>query len=103
MLIRITPDKQIQIEEPDNFKGFKVVSAYSKSAKDQISLALQGIGELLDDEHALINAQAFSQHLKRDQDSLWMSQFTSMIESAKKYGWINENPLRIKAHIQFSE
>lgn len=101
MFVKLYADHSVKLEEPANFRAFKLVVTGNPSILETARKALAGVAELPDDKTAWISEAA----LRRigPQDSEWQQNLSAMIEKAKPHGWIDEQRKAIKAHIEWQE
>ena len=93
MIISVKPSGQVSLDEADNFRGFKVVSALSDKAK--LGEALKVAGRY-DGEHAWISKAWLVQH--GGKDASWRTEFDKMCAFAQSKGWIENDAIR--AHVE---
>jgi hypothetical protein len=95
MIIAVSSSGQVSLDEADNFRGFKVVSALSDKAK--LGDALKAAGRY-DGEHAWINKSWLVQHGAKTAG--WQSEFDKMCAFAQSKGWIENDAIR--AHVEMA-
>jgi hypothetical protein len=98
MIIHVTKDFAVALEEPQDFKNFKLVIAAPGSDAARLSTALDGIATLDPEGHAWVS-EAWLR--RRDSAAAWQDGLTAMIGVAKKYGWVDEEKQAIRAHIEW--
>lgn len=101
MFVKVFADHSITLEEPENFRAFKLVVTGNPSVLGTVRKALEGVAELPDEKTAWVSEAA----LRRagPQDDAWQKNLSAMIEKAKPHGWIDEQRKAIKAHIEWQE
>ena len=102
MEILVKDDLTIEIGDPLNFRKFSLKVAYPASAAEPVADACKGLATLAEDNHAWVDAQRLLDWPGLRDDPQWGDGLRAMIEKARPYGWIAENPLRIKAHIDWA-
>ena len=102
MLIRLTTDKRVLLEERDNFRAFKLVVEGRREDLDPVRRALAGTAELPDADTAWVLEKALRQWPEVAQDTEWQAALTGMIDKARSHGWIDETRGAIKAHVEWS-
>jgi hypothetical protein len=102
MLVKVTADRRVVLEERDNFRAFKLVVEGSGQDLDAIRRALQGTAELVDADTAWISEAALRRRPEVAQDATWQQSLGVMIEKAKPHGWIDDKRKAIKAHIEWA-
>jgi hypothetical protein len=98
MIIHVTKDFAVALEEPQDFKNFKLVIEAPGSDAARLSTALDGIATLDPEGHAWVR-EAWLR--RRDSAAAWQDGLTAMIGVAKKYGWVDEEKHAIRAHIEW--
>jgi hypothetical protein len=91
MIIKITAAGAATLEDADNFKAFKVVSAAAPAA------AFAAVGRL-DGDHVWVNPAWLKAHGRSD-DSDWLTGLEKMLNYAKGAGWLDERGA-VRAHIE---
>lgn len=104
MIIHISAAGNRSLEQADDFKAFKVVAESKSIDKPVLAKALEGIGSLTDDAtHAWIDPDAFIALEGKGRGDQWMSSFNSMLEGAKKYGFVDSESGAVRAHVEFAQ
>jgi len=98
MFIHVTKDFAVALEEPQDFKKFKLVIDAPGSDAARLSTALDGVATLDPEGHAWVS-EAWLR--SRDNAAPWQDGLTAMIGVAKKYGWVDEGKKAIRAHIEW--
>jgi len=91
MFIKIPAVGAATLEDADNFKAFKVVSAAAPAS------AFAGIGRL-DGDHVWVDI-AWLKANGRSDDSNWLAGLDKMLNYAKRSGWLDETGA-VRAHIE---
>lgn len=99
MIIRLAHDSTPRLDDPDNFRAFKVTSPKNMDAA-ALTRALGTLGRLADNDHAWIDEAALRQLANRPTDKAWHDNATAMIAYARKSGWIDAATGAIRAHIE---
>jgi len=102
MIIAVHASNDVTLDEPQNFRGFKVVVKIPDATLEEAQRALAGIAKLPDRETAWVSAQALRQWRGVKDDAEWQKGFAAMIEKAKPHGWIDEANDAIKAHVEWA-
>jgi len=97
MYVHVKPDFTVALEEPQDFKHFKLVIAAPHAAETRLKAALVGVAELSAEGHAWISEAWLRRH---DPAPAWQQGLDAMITVAKKYGWVDEQAKTIRAHIE---
>ena len=100
MIISVA-DSGVVLEDPHNFRAFKVVVNRPGADLAAIQSALAGLATLPDRETAWVSEVALRRRPEVATDAAWQQACSGMIEKAKAYGWIDEQNKTIKAHIEW--
>jgi hypothetical protein len=98
MFIHVSRDLKVALEEPQDFKRFKLVIDAMRSDQAKIDAALAGIATVSVEGHAWVSEDWLR---RRDSAATWQDGLTAMIGVAKKYGWVDEQKKAIRAHIEW--
>ena len=101
MIIKVSADRSVTLEEPDNFRAFKLVIAGKPAALADFRLALTSVAELIDADTAWVSAEALRNMPNVEGDEAWQQGFETMIEKARPHGWIDDARGAIKAHVEW--
>ncbi|MFB9263080.1 hypothetical protein ACFFWD_07835 [Bradyrhizobium erythrophlei] len=97
MIIEYSPEKGLQLVQPLDFCGFKLVL---KGPVPHNTPALRGI-TLIDQDNALVPIDLVPKLPGHPKDSeTWESAYNKMVASAREHGWIDVNANAIRAHIE---
>ena len=99
MIISLASDRDARLDDPDNFRAFKV-TAPTDMDRAALTRALGTLGRLADDTHVWIDEAALRNLANRPTDKTWHDNATAMIEYARKSGWIDAATGAIRAHIE---
>ncbi len=92
MFIKIPPDGPATLEDPDNFKAFKVITHAAAPAS-----AYATIGRL-DGDHVWVNPGWLKTNGRGD-DANWLAGLDKMLNYAKTAGWLDDTGA-VRAHIE---
>jgi hypothetical protein len=98
MFVHIRHDFTIALEEPQDFKKFKLVIDADRANKARLDRAFSGLATVSDDGHAWIS-EAWLRACD-PANKAWQDSLTGMISAVKKFGWIDEKTGAIRAHIE---
>ena len=101
MFLKLTADGQLQFEDRQNFRAFKLVVEGDRGGLEKIRSALVGKAEVPDADTAWIYQDALRRWPGVPHDALWQQNFSAMIEKARPHGWIDDQRKTIKAHIEW--
>ncbi len=103
MFIKVSVTSTVSLEEPDNFRAFKLVVTGNPTKLDEVRKTLAGIAELPDEKTAWISEKALREWDATTRDPAWQQNLSAMIEKARPHGWIDDTRNAIKAHIEWQE
>ena len=98
MFIHVSRDLKVALEEPQDFKRFKLVIDAARSDQAKIDTALAGVATVSAEGHAWVSEDWLR---RRDAAPAWQDGLSAMIGVAKKYGWVNDMAKTIRAHIEW--
>jgi len=98
MFIHVTRDLAVALEEPQDFKHFKLVIDAAPKDATGLETALAGVATLEGDGHAWVS-EAWLR--RQDPATSWQEGLSAMIAVARKYGWIDEQANAIRAHVEW--
>ncbi len=101
MFLKLTAAGELQFEDRQNFRAFKLVVEGDRSRIEAVRSALAGKAELADAETAWISQAALRRWPGVEQDAAWQQNFSAMIEKARPHGWVDDQRNAIKAHIEW--
>ena len=99
MIITLATDRTPRLDDPDNFRAFKIVAPKNMDAA-ALTRALGTLGRLADNDHAWIDEAALRNLANRPNDKSWHDSATAMLAYARKSGWIDAETSAIRAHIE---
>jgi hypothetical protein len=101
MIISVHATNDVTLDDPQNFRAFKVAVLIPDASLEEARVALSGVATLPDRETAWVSAEALRQWRGVKDDAEWQKGFDAMIEKAKPHGWIDEANNTIKAHVEW--
>jgi hypothetical protein len=101
MFLKVTAAGELQFEDRENFRAFKLVVEGNRSGLEAVKSALAGKAELPDADTAWIYQAALRRWPGVEQDTGWQQNFSAMIEKARPHGRIDDQRNAIKAHIEW--
>lgn len=101
MFIKLDSNGKVTLEDPNNFRAFKVVIESEVAGIYNARSTLDGLAELEDEETAWVSQSALRARPEVAQDAAWQQSFGAMIEKARPHGWIDDQRQAIKAHIEW--
>ncbi|MEX1107999.1 MAG: hypothetical protein WEC00_03720 [Dongiaceae bacterium] len=99
MIISLDFDRGPRLDDPDNFRAFKVTAPKSMDG-DALARALKPVGRPGEGETTWIDEAALRKLAGRADDKSWNDQATGMIDYARRSGWIDPETAAIRAHIE---
>jgi hypothetical protein len=102
MFLKLTADGQLQFEDRQNFRAFKLVVEDDRGRLETAQRAVAGKAELADAETAWIFEHALRRWPGVEHDAVWQQNLSIMIEKARPHGWIDDARKAIKAHIEWT-
>ena len=100
MIIHIKSAHDVELQDPENFKAFKVTLAGPLSQAD-ITAALTGIAKVDADGKTIWVSQSALKNWKgKPQPAEWQASFDKMVDAVKKFGWVNEADGTVRAHVE---
>jgi hypothetical protein len=101
MIIAIPPSGPLELREPDDFKGFKILVERPGLDDAGISAALDGIATLDDEgKNAWVSCDALRHWNGQPQPAEWIASFDKMVDTVKRFGWVNEADGTVRGHIE---
>jgi len=101
MFLKVTAAGELQFEDRQNFRAFKLVVEGDRGGLEAVRRAIAGKADVPDAETAWIYQDALRRWPGVEQDSAWQQSFSAMIEKARPHGWIDDQRKAIKAHIEW--
>ena len=101
MIIHVASDGAVELNEPGDFKNFKIVVAKPGAGHDFIAGALKGVAAVEpDDKTAWVSQAALRRWKGKDQPADWLASFDKMVESVRRFGWVRDADQSVRAHIE---
>jgi hypothetical protein len=101
MFLKLSATGELQFEDRNNFRAFKLVVEGDRDRLDDVRRAAAGKAELADAETAWIFEDALRRWPGVELDAAWQQNFSMMIEKARPHGWIDDKRKAIKAHVEW--
>lgn len=95
-------DRLVTLQEPDNFKTFKIVIDAEPDQFPDGTRDFEGIATFDDKDTAWVSQGALRTMSGRAHDSVWQQAFGAMLDKARPYGWVNESTGDIRAHVEWA-
>ena len=91
----------VTLEEPDNFRAFKVVVGSPDARLETVRTALAGIVSVPDRQIAWVSEQALRNWPGYAGNGAWQELLSGMIAKARPHGWIDDVTGSIRAHLEW--
>jgi hypothetical protein len=101
MFLKLTATGELQFEDRQNFRTFKLVVEGDRGRLDAVRRAIAGKADVPDADTAWIYQDALRQWPGVEQGRAWQQSFSAMIEKARPHGWIDDQRKAVKAHIEW--
>lgn len=101
MFLKLSAAGDLQFEDRENFRAFKLVVEAERSRLDDVRRTLADSVELPDADTAWISERTLRRWPGVEHDSAWQQGFSAMIEKARPHGWIDDARKAIKAHVEW--
>lgn len=99
MIIRVAQGR-VDLQDADEFKSFKIVAAPGVSPAG-LRDALAGIATVeADGKTAWVTRAAVRRLRGPTPPAEWLAAFDRMIESVRRFGWVNDTDDTVRAHIE---
>lgn len=101
MIIRITIDADISLDDEDDFKKFKISVNAPEVDFERIKEICPPMVQFLDARNALV-LPSFVRDLAQPNDRVaWITKFEDMLDLSRRQGWVDEKSGMIKSHIEW--
>jgi hypothetical protein len=101
MFLKLTAAGELQFEDRQNFRAFKLVVEGDRNRLEAVRRAIAGKADVSDADTAWIYQDALRQWPGVEKDEAWQQNFCAMIEKARPHGWIDDQRKAVKAHIEW--
>ena len=103
MIIRITSDRSIRLEEPTDFRKFKVACDLPAARHADVADANPDAVRFDDPKTAWVSIAALRAWDGLKDDQAWQDGLSAMIKAAEPHGWISPDKRAIKAHVEWEK
>lgn len=100
MIVVLQADGSFRLDEPDDFRRFKVVVAGRRDMVADLRGRFDGIVDFADADTAWVAIAALRGSTT---EAAWLRQLDTMIEKAAPHGWIDEAGRRVRAHVEWQD
>lgn len=101
MFVKVSASGGVSLEDPNNFRAFKVVVEGDPAAIDNARRALVGLADVSDKETAWVFEAGLRKCTEVANDAAWQGALGTMIEKARPHGWVDDARKAIRAHIEW--
>lgn len=101
MIIRISSEEDLRLEDDANFRAFKVVVDRQRAAFKKVRDSAPGVLRFEDASHAWVAIHALKRWRGKTMDAAWQASFDEMVTKAKPQGWISADDREIRAHVEW--
>lgn len=101
MIIRVEADHRLRVEEPTNFRKFKVACDLPEARFAEVAGANPGAVTFDDATTAWVSIAALRDWEGLKDDTSWQNGLSAMIKAAEPHGWISAEKQAIKAHVEW--
>ena len=101
MELHLHADDRLTLEDPENFRAFKLVVEQPRANFAHVREVLAGTILLSDADTAWVSELGLRALSGHPGDHAWHKKLAEMIEKAKPHGWIDEANQAIKAHVEW--
>lgn len=101
MIIRVDANYRIHIEEPSNFRKFKVACDLAESHYPDVAGANPSALTFDDGKTAWVSIAALRNWDGLAGDLAWQDGLSAMITAATPHGWISADGRTIRAHVEW--
>jgi hypothetical protein len=99
MIIYIAADSRAELRESDEFRSFKIVIGGASGLA-----ALAGIATVdADGKTAWVSREAVRRLRGPDPPAAWLASFDKMVESVRRFGWVNDETDSVRAHLETAQ
>jgi hypothetical protein len=100
MIIFVTADGRAELREPDEFRSFKIV-VDGVSSLATLNTALAGLAAVeADGKTAWVTRDGVRRLRGPNAPPAWGASFDKMVDSVRRFGWINDQTDSVRAHIE---
>ena len=100
LIIRIDRTGKVTVDDQENFRAFSMLIMAQPEDLDRIAAIVEPAIKLDGQGNAWIEADAVTAWANRANDAAWRGSFDRMVDFARQHGWIQDEPLRIRAHVK---
>lgn len=93
-MVIVVQGDQVRLEDPNDFKGFKVVVHGDDTS------AIETVGRLEDTDTAWIQMEAVRKLAGDAADQTWEDGYDAMLAYARTKGWLHDARREIQAHVE---
>jgi hypothetical protein len=102
VFLKLTKSGELLFEDRHNFRAFKLVVEADRSQIAAVRRAIAEKAMLPDADTAWVFQEELRGWPGIEHDAEWQRNFAAMIEKARPHGWINDEDMTIKAHVEWT-
>ena len=101
MMVKVSIDSSVSLEDIDNFQRFIVVAQFPQQSTSVLGDVMKAAGAgRTDTNHAWVTADWLIRQSGRVTSETWMAQFVKMCDYGRLRGWVSEHN-EIRGHIEW--
>jgi hypothetical protein len=101
VFLKLTAGGEFLFEDRHNFRAFKLVVEADQGRIADVRRAVAEKATLPDADTAWIFQGMLRRWPDVEHDEAWQQNFSAMIDKARPHGWINDEDMTIKAHVEW--
>lgn len=94
-------DGLASLQEPDNFRAFKLVIEAAPDCIADRARDLAGTVVFDGEDTAWVSQAALLALSSREGDPAWLQAFDAMLDKARPHGWVDASTGAIRAHVEW--
>jgi hypothetical protein len=102
MIVRVTAEGTVVLDEPLNFKKFHLQCDGPRERIDGFRKALEGVGTLESPEVAWISTRALKEWPPHAEDEAYRTGLEAMLAFARTKNWMRDDLSAVRAHVVWS-
>ena len=103
MIVRITADRQLRLDDAEDFRKFAIQVDGPEADFRHVKGAFPRVVMLDDASHGWVFISALRSWPGFDVRQDWQDKLSAMIKAAEPHGWIDRDRQAIKAHVVWAQ
>jgi len=99
LIVAVSADRAVTLEDPENFRAFRLAIEGDPVQLGGVAAALRGIAVIADAQTAWVDESWLRDHTGRSDDAVWQDGVSAMLAAASTFGWYDAEQRTIRAHI----